>query len=45
MLVDDEPPEQGIREAGELMEKLGIQPEQLIEGAYIDLMLAAEPAH
>jgi adenylate cyclase class IV len=44
MLVDDEPPEQGIREAGELMEKLGIQPEQLIEGAYIDLMLAAEPA-
>jgi hypothetical protein len=22
------------------MEKLGIQPEQLIEGAYIDLMLA-----
>jgi predicted adenylyl cyclase CyaB len=41
MLVDDEPPEQGIREAGELMESLGIQPEQLIEGAYIDLLLAA----
>lgn len=39
MLVDDEPPEQGIREASELMEKLGIQPEQLIEGAYVDLML------
>jgi predicted adenylyl cyclase CyaB len=38
-LVDDESPEQGIREAGELMEKLGIQPEQLIEGAYLDLML------
>jgi predicted adenylyl cyclase CyaB len=42
MLVDEEPPEQGIREAGELMEKLGIQPEQLIEGAYIDLMLAGD---
>ena len=41
MLVDDESPEQGIREAGELMENLGIQPEQLIEGAYIDLLLAA----
>ena len=39
-LVDDEPPEQGIREAGELMERLGIQPEQLIEGAYLDLLLA-----
>jgi len=38
-LVDDEPPEQGIREAGELMERLGIQPEQLIEGAYLDLIL------
>ena len=40
MLVDDESPEQGIREAGELMETLGIRPEQLIEGAYLDLMLA-----
>jgi predicted adenylyl cyclase CyaB len=40
MLVDDEPAEQGIREASELMDKLGIQPGQLIEGAYLDLMLA-----
>jgi len=40
VLVDDELPEQGIREAGDLMDKLGIQPEQLIEGAYLDLMLA-----
>src|SRR3954447_13841973 len=39
MLVGDEPAEQGIREAGELMDQLGIQPAQLIEGAYIDLML------
>lgn len=38
-LVDDESSEQGVREAGELMDKLGIQPEQLIEGAYLDLML------
>lgn len=41
MLVDDESPEQGIREAGQLMDQLGIQPEQLIEGAYLDLMLAS----
>ncbi len=39
VLVDDELPEQGVREAGELMDKLGIQPEQLIDGAYLDLML------
>jgi predicted adenylyl cyclase CyaB len=38
-LVDDEPPEHGVREAGELMEKLGIGAEQLIEGAYLDLLL------
>ncbi len=40
MLVDDESAEQGIREASQLMDQLGIQPEQLIEGAYLDLMLA-----
>ena len=39
MLVDDESPEQGIREAGDLMDRLGIQPAQLIEGAYLDLLL------
>src|SRR3982750_3041805 len=38
MLVDDESAEQGIREAGDLMGQLGIQPEQLIEGAYLDLL-------
>src|SRR5262245_31734918 len=42
MLVDDEPAEQGIREASELMDQLGIQPHQLIEGAYLDLMLAQQ---
>ena len=40
MLVDDEPSEQGIREASELMDQLGVKPEQLVEGAYIDLMLS-----
>jgi predicted adenylyl cyclase CyaB len=43
MLVDDESPEAGIREASELMDRLGIQPTQLIEGAYLDLLLA-QPA-
>ena len=37
VLADDEPPEAGVREARSLMEKLGIQPSQLIEGAYLDL--------
>ena len=39
VLVDDEPTETGVREAGELMEQLGIQPDQLVEGAYLDLIL------
>ena len=39
MLVDDETAEQGIREAGQLMEQLGIQAGQLVEGAYLDLIL------
>ena len=40
VLVDDESPEQGIQEASQLMDRLGVQPEQLIDGAYLDLMLA-----
>jgi predicted adenylyl cyclase CyaB len=40
MLEDGEAAEVGVREAGELMDRLGIQPTQLIEGAYLDLMLA-----
>lgn len=39
VLVDDEPGDAGIREASELMDRLGIQPSQLVEGAYLDLML------
>jgi predicted adenylyl cyclase CyaB len=38
VLVDDEPAENGVREARELMTKLGIEPHQLIRGAYIDLL-------
>ena len=41
VLADDEPADKGVREAGELMDRLGIQSSQLIEGAYLDLMLEA----
>jgi predicted adenylyl cyclase CyaB len=37
VLGDEEPAEAGVREAHSLMEKLGIHPSQLIEGAYVDL--------
>jgi predicted adenylyl cyclase CyaB len=39
VLVDGESPDAGVHEAGRLMDRLGIQPAQLIEGAYLDLML------
>src|ERR1044071_5442567 len=42
VLVDGEPADAGIREAGELMDRLGIQPEQLIDGAYLDLILVGQ---
>ncbi len=38
VLADGEPAEAGVREAGELMKKLDIRPEQLIEEAYVDLL-------
>jgi predicted adenylyl cyclase CyaB len=40
VLVDDEPTDSGVREARELMDRLGIGSGQLVEGAYLDLMLA-----
>ena len=43
VLADGEPPDAAVREAHDLMEKLGVQPSQLIEGAYIDLHL--QPDH
>jgi predicted adenylyl cyclase CyaB len=44
MLVDDESADTGVREARGLMDRLGIEPAQLIEGAYLDLMLQADAA-
>ena len=38
VLDEDETTEVGVREAHELMAKLGIEPSQLIEGAYVDLL-------
>ena len=40
VLADGESSEDGVREANELMQKLGIKPSQLIEGAYVDLIAA-----
>ena len=38
VLEDGEAAENGIREANILMERLGVQPTQLIQGAYVDLL-------
>ena len=38
VLIDGEPPEVGVREVQELMEKFGIKRSQLIKCAYIDLL-------
>jgi predicted adenylyl cyclase CyaB len=38
VLEDGEATEIGVREADQLMRCLGIQPSQLIEGAYLDLL-------
>ena len=40
VLEDHESSEAGILEANALLERLGIEPSQLIEGAYIDLLSA-----
>lgn len=42
VLADDEPAETGMAEARRLMARLGIAPEQLVEGAYVDLLRAAD---
>lgn len=39
VLADGELAEAGVREANELMQKLGVEPSQLIEGAYLDLLV------
>ena len=38
VLSEDEPADAGVREAHELMMKLGVDRSQLIEGAYLDLV-------
>lgn len=38
VLNENEPAEAGVSEAHELMAKLGVEPSQLIEGAYLDLL-------
>jgi predicted adenylyl cyclase CyaB len=38
VLSDDETTESGVKVAHELLGKLGISPQQLIEGAYLDLL-------
>lgn len=39
VLAEGEPIEAGVREAHDLMAKLGVEPSQLIEGAYVDLLV------
>ena len=41
VLADGETSESGVREANELMQTLGVEPSQLIEGAYVDLIASA----
>ncbi|MEI4966619.1 class IV adenylate cyclase [Aeromonas caviae] len=43
VLEDDEPLEAGIAEAHEILVHLGVAPSQLIEGAYLDLLLQRQP--
>jgi len=38
VLEDTEPAEVGMREAHELMARLGVEPSQLVDGAYVDLL-------
>ena len=43
VLSDGESAELGIREAHELMAKLGVDPSQLVDGAYVDLLAQKRP--
>ena len=43
VLGEHEPSEAGVREANELLARLGVEPSQLIEGGYLDLL--AHDAH
>jgi adenylate cyclase class IV len=41
VLTEGEPADAGVREAQALMGALGVEPSQLVEGAYVDLLAAA----
>lgn len=41
VLQDEEPAEAGVREAHAIMARLGIEPSQRVEGAYVDLLASA----
>ena len=41
VLRDGEAAEEGIAEAGRIMAQLGVTPQQLIQGAYVDHLLQA----
>jgi predicted adenylyl cyclase CyaB len=41
VLEDGEPAEVGVREAHRLMARLGVEPSQLVGGAYVDLLTTA----
>jgi predicted adenylyl cyclase CyaB len=43
VLREDEAADSGVREAEELMQRLGVQPSQLIDRAYVDLLAASRP--
>lgn len=43
VLEDGEPVERGVAEARDLMTALGIEEDQLVSHAYVDLLLAAAP--
>ncbi len=44
VLGEDEPLEAGVAEANELLRRLRVQPSQLIEGGYLDLLAQARTA-
>jgi adenylate cyclase class IV len=44
VLNEGEPPEDGVAEAHALMAQLGIAPDQLVQGAYVDLLRAVGAA-
>lgn len=45
VLEDNEPAELGVKEAHTLMEQLGVEPSQLIEDAYVDLLSQPSADH